>query len=121
LESAQGWLRLPNGKALTGFNHDYKRHGSTTLFTAFNIASGQVKAGHYKRRRRREFLNIMNELIADYPDQEIHGILDNLNTNKPKRDAWLARRKNFHFHYTPTYTSWLNQLRFGSVSSAVVP
>jgi transposase len=110
LERAQGWLRLPNGKALTGFNHGYKRHGTTTLFTALNVASGQVKAGHYKRRRRREFLDFMNELIADYPDQEIHVILDNLNTHKPKRDAWLARHKNVHFHYTPTYASWLNQV-----------
>jgi transposase len=90
LERAQGWLRLPNGKALTGFNHGYKRHGTTTLFTALNVASGQVKAGHYKRRRRREFLDFMNEVIADYPDQEVHVILDNLNTHKPKRDAWLA-------------------------------
>lgn len=110
LERAQGWLRLPNGKALTGFKHGYKRHGTTTLFTALNVASGQVKAGHYKRRRRREFLDFMNELIADYPDQEIHVILDNLNTHKPKRDAWLARHKNVHFHYTPTYASWLNQV-----------
>jgi transposase len=110
LERAQGWLRLPNGKALTGFNHGYKRHGTTTLFTALNVASGQVKAGHYKRRRRREFLDFMNELIADYPDQEIHVILDNLNTHKPKRDAWLARHKNVHLHYTPTYASWLNQV-----------
>jgi transposase len=110
LERAQGWLRLPNGKALTGFNHGYKRHGTTTLFTALNVASGQVKAGHYKRRRRREFLDFMNEVIADYPDQEVHVILDNLNTHKPKRDAWLARHKNVHFHYTPTYASWLNQV-----------
>lgn len=110
LERAQGWLRLPNGKALTGFNHGYKRHGTTTLFAALNVASGQVKAGHYKRRRRREFLEFMNEVIADYPDQEIHVILDNLNTHKPKRDGWLARHKNVHFHYTPTYASWLNQI-----------
>lgn len=110
LERAQGWLRLPNGKALTGFNHGYKRHGTTTLFAAFNVATGQVKAGHYKRRRRREFLDFMNEVIADYPDREIHVILDNLNTHKPKRDRWLARHPNVHFHYTPTYASWLNQV-----------
>ncbi len=110
LERAQGWLRLPNGKALTGFNHGYKRHGTTTLFAALNVATGQVKAGHYKRRRRREFLDFMNELIVDYPDQQIHVILDNLNTHKPKRDRWLARHKNVHFHYTPTYASWLNQI-----------
>ena len=110
LERAQGWLRLPNGKALTGFNHGYKRHGTTTLFAALNVATGQVRAGHYKRRRRREFLDFMNEVVADYPDREIHVVLDNLNTHKPKRDRWLARHKNVHFHYTPTYASWLNQI-----------
>ena len=110
LERAQGWLRLPNGKALTGFNHGYKRHGTTTLFAALDVATGQVKAGHYKRRRRREFLDFMNEVVATYSDKEIHVVLDNLNTHKPKRDRWLARHKNVHFHYTPTYASWLNQI-----------
>jgi len=52
LERAQGWLRLPNGKALTGFSHAYKRHGTTTLFAALDLATGLVKAGHYRRRRR---------------------------------------------------------------------
>jgi len=110
LERAQGWLRLPNGKSLTGFNHGYKRHGTTTLFAALNVATGQVKAGHYKRRRRREFLDFMNEVIADYPEREIHVILDNLNTHKPKHDGWLTRHPSVHFHYTPTHASWLNQV-----------
>jgi len=52
LERAQGWLKLPNGKALTGFSHHYKRHGTTTLFAALDVVSGLVKGGHYKRRRR---------------------------------------------------------------------
>src|SRR6267143_1964999 len=51
LERAQGWLKLPNGKALTGFNHEYKRHGTTTLFAALDVVTGLVKAGHYRRRR----------------------------------------------------------------------
>ncbi len=51
LERAQGWLRLPNGKALTGFSHDYKRHGTTTLFAALERATGLVKVGHYGRQR----------------------------------------------------------------------
>ena len=67
-------------------------------------------AGHYKRRRRRDFLDFMNDLVADYPDQEIHVILDNLNTHKPKRDGWLGRHPNVHFHYTPTSAAWLNQV-----------
>lgn len=110
LERAQGYLRLPNGRALAGFSHDYKRHGTTTLFAALNVATGEVKAGHYTRRRRREFLDFMNEVIADHPGQEIHVILDNLNIHKPKHDQWLARHKTVHVHYTPTHASWLNQI-----------
>lgn len=110
LERAQGWLRLPNGKSLMGYSHDYKRHGTTTLFAALEVATGQVKTGHFKRRRRREFLQFMNELIADYGGRQIHVILDNLNTHKPKNDRWLARHKNVHFHYTPTHASWLSQI-----------
>jgi transposase len=110
LERAQGYLRLPNGKALMGFGHEYKRHGTTTLFAALNVATGQITAGHYARRRRREFLDFMNEVVADFPDREIHVILDNLNTHKPKRDRWITRHKNVHFHYTPTHASWLNQV-----------
>jgi transposase len=111
LERAQGWLRLPNGRALTGQTHEYRRHGTTTLFAALNTATGQVKAGHYKRRRRREFLDFMNQVVADFPDDvEIHVILDNLNTHKPKHDRWLKRHPNVHFHFTPTHASWLNQI-----------
>lgn len=110
LERAQGWLKLPSGKALTGFSHDYKRHGTTTLFAALEVATGLVKAGHYRRRRRVEFLAFMNRVVAEHPDREIHVILDNLNTHKPKHDRWLARHKNIHFHFTPTHASWLNQV-----------
>ena len=110
LERAQGWLKLPTGKALTGFNHEYKRHGTTTLFAALDVVTGLVKAGHYRRRRRVEFLHFMNRLVAGHPGREIHVILDNLNTHKPKHDRWLARHKNIHFHFTPTHASWLNQV-----------
>ena len=110
LERAQGWLRLPNGKAMTGYSHEYKRHGTTTLFAALEVATGLVKAGHFRRRRRREFLEFMNELLADHPDEEVHVILDNLSTHKPRHDGWLARHKNVRFHYTPTHASWLNQI-----------
>jgi len=111
LERAQGYLRLPNGRAITGFSHEYKRHGTTTLFAALDTATGLVEAGHYKRRRRREFLDFMNEIVRRHPpDVELHVILDNLNTHKPKDDRWLARHPNVHFHYTPTHASWLNQI-----------
>jgi transposase len=110
LERAQGWLKLPNGKAVTGFSHAYKRHGTTTLFAALDVATGLVKTGHYQRRRRVEFLGFMNRLVADHAGREIHVILDNLNTHKPKHDRWLVRHKNVHFHFTPTHASWLNQV-----------
>lgn len=110
LERAQGYLKLPNGDALTGFAHEYKRHGTTTLFAALAVATGQVRAGHYRRRRRVEFLDFMNGLVATYPDRDLHVILDNLNTHKPKHDRWLARHPRVHFHYTPTHASWLNMI-----------
>jgi transposase len=110
LERAQGWLRLPNGKALTGFSHCYKRHGTTTLFAALNVVTGMVQTGHYTRRRRREFLDFMNDVLAQHPERQIHVVLDNLNTHKPKRDVWQGRHPNVHLHFTPTYSSWLNQV-----------
>jgi len=110
LERAQGWLTLPDGRSLKGFSSRYRRHGTTTLFAALEVATGLVKSGHYKRRRRVEFLSFMNQVVADYPEREIHVILDNLNTHKPKRGLWLARHPQVHFHFTPTHASWLNQV-----------
>jgi transposase len=110
LERAQGWLRMADGKALSGFNHEYKRHGTTTLFAALETATGLIKASQFPRRRRREFLQFMNELVELYPDQELHVILDNLNTHKPKEDRWLRQHPKVHFHFTPTHASWLNQV-----------
>jgi len=110
LERSQGWLRLPNGEAVRGFSHEYKRHGTTTLFAALDVATGLVQAGHYPRRRRREFLDFMNEVVANHPGKDIHVVLDNLKTHKPKRDNWLQRHSRIHFHYTPTHASWLNQV-----------
>jgi transposase len=110
LERAQGFLRLPDGKAVNGFSHCYKRHGTSTLFAALNIVTGEVKTGHYKRRRRREFLDFMNGIVADHPDREIHVVLDNLNTHKPKQDRWIKAHPKVHLHFIPTYSSWLNQV-----------
>jgi transposase len=83
---------------------------TTTLFAALEITTGQVKTGHYSRRRRREFLDFMNEIVAEHPKREIHVVLDNLNTHKPKQDRWLKRHPNVTLHFTPTYSSWLNQV-----------
>jgi transposase len=109
LERAQGYVKLPNGRALSGHSHDYKRHGTATLFTAFEVATGKVTATHAKRRRRLEFLDFMDGVAAAYPDQDLHVILDNLNTHK-KNEDWLKRHPRVSFHFTPTRASWLNQV-----------
>ena len=109
LERAQGYLKLPNGRTLTGHSHDYKRHGTTTLFAAFEVATGKVTGAHKKRRRRKEFLAFMDEVVATYPKTRLEVILDNLNTHK-KNEEWLARHPLVTFHYTPTRASWLNQV-----------
>lgn len=110
LERAQGYLKLANGRALGGQSHDYTRHGTSTLFAAFEVATGKVRAVHKRRRRRIEFLDFMNGIVAAHPSKEIHVVLDNLNTHKPKNDRWLKRHPNVRFHFTPTHASWLNQV-----------
>ena len=110
LERAQGYLKFPNGRALSGQSHDYKRHGTSTLFAALEVATGKVMTAHKRRRRRVEFLDFMNEIVAAHPDTAIHVVLDNLNTHKPKNDRWLKRHPNVRFHFTPTHASWLNQV-----------
>jgi transposase len=109
LERAQGYLKLPNGRALTGQSHDYTRHGTTTLFAALQVATGTVIASHSKRRRRVEFLGFMDRVVAAFPDRELHVILDNLNTHK-KNERWLKKHPKVRFHFTPTRASWLNQI-----------
>ena len=122
LERARGWLDLPNGQAVRGHNHEYKRHGTTNLFAALEVHTGAVAVGHYQRRRRRELLDFMNRVVAQHPETELHVILDNLSTHKPKHDRWLARHPLVHFHYTPTHASWLNQVEvwFSILTRAVL-
>jgi transposase len=74
------------------------------------VATGKVTTAHQNRRRRVEFVDFTNTVIAAYPDTAIHGVLDNLSIHKPKTDRWLARHPNVRFHFTPTRASWLNQV-----------
>lgn len=94
--------------------HDYKRNGTTTLFAAFNILNGKVIGTCQTRHRSREFVKFLNHLEKELPaDQEIHLIMDNYCTHKSKAvQRWLKpkKRKRFHFHFTPTSSSWLNQV-----------
>jgi transposase len=94
--------------------HDYTRHGTTTLFAAFNILNGKVIGTCQDRHRSREFIRFLNHLEGQLPtDQEIHLIMDNYCTHKSSEvQRWLKpkRRSRFHFHFTPTSSSWLNQV-----------
>jgi transposase len=109
LERAQGYLKMPNGRTLTGHSHDYKRHGTTTLFAALEVATGKVHTEHSKRRRRVEFLGFMDSIVKAFPGRELHVILDNLNTHQ-KNEPWLKKHPKVQFHFTPTRASWLNQV-----------
>ncbi len=122
LERAQGWLRLRDGTALRGHTHEYKRHGTTTLFAALEVHTGLVRIGHYQRKRRSEFLDFMNRVLDQHPDTELHVVLDNYSTHKPKHDLWLAQHPLVHLHYTPTHASWLNQVEvwFSILTGAVL-
>ena len=100
MERAQGYLKLPNGRALTGQSHDYKRHGTTTLFAALEVATGKVIASHSKRRRRVEFLGFMDNVVAAFPGRELHVILDNLNTHK-KNERWLKKHPRVQIPFHP--------------------
>jgi transposase len=94
--------------------HDYKRHGTTTLFAAFNILNGKVIGTCQHRHRSREFIKFLNHLEQQLPaDQQAHLIMDNYCTHKSAEvQRWLKpkKRKRFHFHFTPTSSSWLNQV-----------
>jgi transposase len=90
--------------------HDYLRHGTTTLFAALDVATGEVIGKCFQRHRSREFLRFLKTIDEAVPEGlDIHLVLDNYATHKtPSVQKWLAKRPRFHVHYTPTYSSWLN-------------
>ena len=109
LDRTQPGLPLKKGRAGT-FTHDYKRHGTTTLFAALNVASGKIQHTCLPRHRRDEFLRFMGQLERRVPKGlGIHVILDNYATHKtPEVQQRLRRHPRVHFHFTPTSASWLN-------------
>lgn len=118
LERKTGYVETDNGKIVRGLKSTYKRHGTLNLFAALEVATGQVKTAITQQKRREDFLQFMDQVVAEAPvDQELHVILDNYCTHK-KCDAWLAKHPNVHFHFTPTSASWLNQVEiwFGILS-----
>jgi transposase len=92
--------------------HDYMRHGTTTLFAALDIASGKVIGELHRRHRSKEFLKFLRTIDASVPATlDVHLVMDNYGTHKtPSVRAWLARHPRFHVHFTPTSSSWLNQV-----------
>ncbi len=103
---------LPMGLGyVEGITHDYVRHGTTTLFAALDIATGQVWARCHRRHRHQEYLKFLKTIDMNVPKNlAIHLVLDNYATHKhPKVKRWLALRPRYQVHYTPTYSSWLNQ------------
>lgn len=92
--------------------HDYTRHGTTSLFAALDIATGKVIAECHQRHRAREFRHFLNTIEAAVPaDLDIHLVLDNYGTHKaPTVKRWLAQHPRYHLHFTPTSSSWLNQV-----------
>lgn len=90
--------------------HDYRRHGTTSLFAALDVATGKVIGECHRRHRSREFQRFLETIEADVPaDLEVHLILDNYGTHKTARiRRWLVRHPRFHVHFTPTSASWLN-------------
>ncbi len=109
LDRTQPGLPMKKGRCGT-MTHDYKRHGTTTLFAALNVLDGTVVGRNMQRHRHQEFIRFLNQVEAAVPaDKPVHAILDNYATHKhPKVRAWLARHPRWTFHFTPTSASWLN-------------
>lgn len=111
LDRTQPMLPLGLGY-VQGVTHDYERHGTTTLFAALDVTTGEVIGQCRRRHRHQEFLSFLRHIEANTPTQlDIHIIMDNYATHKhPKVKLWLAAHPRYHVHFTPTYSSWLNQV-----------
>ncbi len=109
LDRSQASLPIKKGRAGT-MTHDYKRNGTTTLFAALDVLSGEVIGQCLPRHRHGEFLKFLRTIDREVPSGlQIHLILDNYATHKhPNVGAWLAKHPRFHLHFTPTSSSWVN-------------
>ena len=120
LDRTQPGLPMKKGRAGT-MTHDYKRHGTTTLFAALDVATGKVIGQCMKRHRHQEWLKFLRTVDRGTPKAlDLHLIADNYATHKhPVVKAWLAKHPRFHMHFTPTSGSWLNQVErfFGLITA----
>jgi transposase len=123
LDRTQPSLPLKPGRAGT-MTHDYKRHGTTTLFAALNVLTGNVIGKCFDRHRHEEFLRFLRVIDTQVPrGLHIHLILDNYGTHThPDVQAWLAKHPRFHLHFTPTSSSWLNMVErfFGQITDKAI-
>jgi transposase len=111
LDRTQATLPMKPGRAQT-MTHDYKRHGTTTLFAALDVLTGEVIGQCLPRHRHTEFLKFLKTIDREVPNGlQIHLVLDNYSTHKHQTvKHWLSNHKRFHLHFTPTSSSWLNQV-----------
>jgi transposase len=109
LDRTQPGLPMKKGRLGT-VTHDYKRHGTTTLFAALSMLDGKVIGDCVPRHRHQEFIRFLKKIDDETPgDLALHLIVDNYATHKhPRVKAWLGRHPRFHLHFTPTSSSWLN-------------
>jgi transposase len=119
LDRTQPGLPLKKGRAGT-MTHDYKRHGTTSLFSALNVASGEIIGECTPRQRHQEFLKFAKRVVSTVaPELEVHFILDNSSVHKHETvKQWLADNERVHFHFVPTSSSWLNLIErfFGELT-----
>ena len=111
LDRTQASLPMTKGRGQT-MTHDYKRNGTTTLFAALNVLTGMVIGQCLPRHRHQEFLKFLRTVDREVPKGlQIHLILDNYSTHKHANvQQWLAKHPRLHLHFTPTSSSWLNQV-----------
>ena len=122
LSRTQPLLQLRSGQ-VERHTHDYKRNGTTTLFAALNVATGEVIGECHPRHRHQEFLKFLKQLEKEVADKELHLILDNYGTHKQEKvQKWLKRHKRFHLHFTPIGASWMNMVEiwFGILTNQAI-
>jgi len=120
LDRTQPGLPMKKGRCGT-MTHDYKRHGTTTLFAALNVLQGTVIGECMPRHRHQEFLKFLRRLDREFPPQlDLHLIVDNYGTHKHEKvKSWLTKHRRFRLHFTPTSSSWLNLIEgwFGRLTN----
>jgi transposase len=123
LDRTQASLPMKKGRAGT-MTHDYKRHGTTTLFAALDVLTGTVIGECLPRHRHTEFLKFLRTIDREVPNGlQVHLILDNYSTHKHDNvKKWLAKHPRFHLHFTPTSSSWLNVIErwFGKLTDKAI-